>query len=154
MLLRGSLPSTSNIAQGAEINATPLHYTELFENFKSCEYFLCLICCPLLNLLREFSSLSVSEHLMFLREKRPLLSVYNSQTDPSPSHLRIIREQLTVVPLPGTSIASPDPTLAIDGSKLAMNPSMHSAVPTACQLAETKPFVGLLNPTDGEVDSK
>lgn len=82
------------------------------------------------------------------------MCVYNSQTDPRPSHLRTIREQLTVVPLPGTSIASPDPTLSIDGSKLAMNPIMHSAVPKACQLAETKPFVGLLNPTDGEVDSK
>lgn len=51
-------------------------------------------------------------------------------------------------------IVNPDPTLSIDGTKLALNPSMHRAVPRACQLAETKPFVGLLNPTDGEVDSK
>lgn len=51
-------------------------------------------------------------------------------------------------------MASPDPALSIDGSKLAMNPSMHSAAPKACQFAETKPFVGSLNPTDGEMDSK
>ena len=51
-------------------------------------------------------------------------------------------------------MASPDPALSIDGSKLAMNPSVLSAVPEACQLAETKPFVGPLNPTDGEMDSK
>lgn len=50
--------------------------------------------------------------------------------------------------------ANPDPTLSIDGTKLAVKPSMHCAAPKACQLAETKPFVGLLNPTDGEVDSK
>lgn len=59
-----------------------------------------------------------------------------------------------LVPLPGATTASPDPTLSIDGSKLALNPSVHSAVPKACQLAETKPFVGPLNPTDGEMDSK
>lgn len=52
------------------------------------------------------------------------------------------------------NIANPDPALSIDGTKLAVNPSMHCAVPKACQLAETKPFVRLLNPTDGEVDSK
>lgn len=52
------------------------------------------------------------------------------------------------------NIVNPDPALSIDGTKLAVNPSMHCAVPKACQLAETKPFVGLLNPTDGEVDSK
>lgn len=53
------------------------------------------------------------------------------------------------------NVANPAPTLSINGTKLAMNPSMRGAVPEAsCQLAETKPFVGLLNPTDGEVDSK
>lgn len=53
------------------------------------------------------------------------------------------------------NVANPAPTLSINGTKLAVNPSMHRAVPKACcQLAETKPFVGLLNPTDGEVDSK
>lgn len=52
------------------------------------------------------------------------------------------------------AVAGPDPALPIHGSKLAMNPSVHSAVPKACQLAETKPFVGPLNPADGEMDSK
>lgn len=52
------------------------------------------------------------------------------------------------------NVANPDPTLSFDGTQLAVNPSVHRAVPKACQLAETKPFVGLLNPTDGEVDSK
>lgn len=72
----------------------------------------------------------------------------------SQSHQRTDEERLTVVHLPGTAMAGPDPALSIDGSKLAMNPSVHSAIPKACQLGETKPFVGPLNPTDGEMDSK
>jgi len=51
-------------------------------------------------------------------------------------------------------VASSDPALSIDGSKLALNHSVHYAVPKACQLAETKPFVWALNPTDGEMNSK
>ncbi|KAM7411332.1 hypothetical protein PAMA_021360 [Pampus argenteus] len=51
------------------------------------------------------------------------------------------------------TVASPDPAPSIDDSKLAVNPSVHSAVPKACQLAETKPFVQPLNPTDGEMDN-
>lgn len=62
--------------------------------------------------------------------------------------------RLPVVPVPDAAVASLDPVLSIDGSELAVNPRVHSTVPEACQLAETKPFVGPLNPTDGEMDSK
>lgn len=80
--------------------------------------------------------------------------VRSSQAGSSQSHQSTVEERLTVVPLPDATVASPDLALSIDGSKLAMNPSVHSAVPKACQLAETKPFVGPLNPADGEMDSK
>lgn len=62
--------------------------------------------------------------------------------------------RIRVVPLPGPIATSPDPAPSIDGSKLALNPRVHSVVPKACQLAETKPFVQPLNPTDGEMDRK
>lgn len=77
-----------------------------------------------------------------------------TKTGSGQSHLRDVREWLTAVLMPDAAMDDPDPTLSIDGSKLALNPSVHSAVPKACQLAETKPFVGALNPTDGEMDSK
>lgn len=73
-----------------------------------------------------------------------------SKTGSGQSHLRDVREWLTAVLMPDAAMDDPDPTLSIDGGKLALNPSMHAAVPKACQLAETKPFVG----ADGEMDSK
>lgn len=79
------------------------------------------------------------------------VSVSRRQAPASPT--RTVGDRLTV-PLPGATVARPDPAPSIDGSKFAMNPSVLSAVPKACQLAETKPFVGRLNPTDGEMDSK
>lgn len=96
-------------AQGAEINAVPLHITQG-------------------GILRVLSCSSIYylHPALACRKSPPLLC----------------------------NVANPAPTLSINGTKLAMNPSMHCAVPKACQLAETKPFVGLLNPTDGEVDSK
>lgn len=78
----------------------------------------------------------------------------STQTDRQQPASSFIRGWLTVLPLPGAAVAGPDPALSIDGSKLALNPRVHSAVPKACQLAETKPFVWLLNPADGEMNSK
>lgn len=61
----------------------------------------------------------------------------------------------TNVPLPGaTGAVNFFFFLYVDDSNLAMNVRVRGAVPKMCQLAETKPFVGPLSPTDGDRDSK
>lgn len=101
------------------------------------------------SLSQESVSLFLSGHWMFLPQKKKRLFI---------SHVCLPSQDHQETANSGSSarcnIANPDPSLSEDGTKLAVNPTMHCAVPKARQLAETKPFVGLLNPTDGQVDSK